>query len=509
MKKIKSIIIIALLLFFIPGCNDYLDVNHNPDALESIPDVKVLLPTTEIGIGVNLMGWDFGLTGGLWVEYWTQSYTASQFKSICEYQPQEFGTAFTSLLAQSLTDLKRIKEISAETGSNGYYFVAEALSIFAWQIMADVWGGLPYFEALQGEDGVTHPKFDKGEDIHADLLQRINALLATDLSASSIDGTYDYIYKGDLDKWKQFAYSLKLKLLLRVSEAGSYNNAAVLSFIEDGATSFITESAKIPGNVWDDAVEGKRHPIREFEAGGAGYLSTNVIACKSFLDYLQVNNDPRLPKLFTAVSSNYRGAFFGDFDSKFASDGSTADDRVTYSKVVFAGNMDLPIMSLWEVNFYIAEVYARAGNYAKAKEHYDAAVAASFAQHGLSNPASITGAGEYAEWTSTSSEAGIKQIAMQKWVANANYQHIESFLERNRTKYPPVNDINIKSDRRAAFSTFPVGSLTISVNGRERLNGNLPASPIYPSAYLNRNNNAPSQKRDLSEKVWWDKKSGK
>jgi hypothetical protein len=475
--------------------------------LGSIPDVKVLLPSAEVGIGANLMGWDFGFAGGLWAEYWTQSYTASQFKSMCEYQPQDLGTAFSSLLAQPLMDLNYIKENSDGATGKGYYFIAEALSIFTWQILADVWGGLPYFEAFQGETN-KHPKFDKGEVIYADLFKRIDALLAVDLSESSVDATYDRIYSGDLEKWQQFAYSLKLKLLLRVSETPGYNNAAVLSFIEDGATSFITASAKIPGTIWSDAQEGKRHPMREFEAGGANYLSTNLIACKSFLDYLQANGDPRLSKLFNPASgSTYRGAFFGDFDSKFTSDGSTTDDKVTYSKVNFVGNMDIPILSLWEVNFYIAEVYARAANYGKAKEHYDAAVAASIAQHGLT--ATITGAGGYAEWTATDTEAAIKQIAMQKWVANANYQHIESFLERNRTKYPPVSELNIKSDRRTAYTSFPVGSLTISVNGRERLNGNLPASPIYPSVYLNRNNNAPSQKKDLSEKVWWDKKSGK
>ena len=98
---------------------------------------------------------------------------------------------------------------------------------------------------------------------------------------------------------------------------------------------------------------------------------------------------------------------------------------------------------------------------------------------------------------------------MQKWVANANYQHIESFLERNRTKYPSVNDIDIEANRQFAFNNFPVGDLTISVKGRALLNGNLPASPLYPTSYLFRNNNAPSQKANVGEKVWWNMKIGK
>jgi hypothetical protein len=233
MKSKLLIILSAIVFFFIGGCSDYLDVNHDPTALEEIPDAKVLLPATEIGIANNLMGWHFGFGGGFWVEYWTQTYTASQFKTLCEYLPQQFGTAYQSLMSQPLTDLKRIKTDTAEDENKGYFFVAEALSIFTWQIVTDVWGDMPYSEALQGNEGLLHPKQDKGKDIYADLLKRVNDLLASDLSKSSIDGSYDYIYKGDLSSWYRFANALKIKLTLRLSETPDYNNAALLSFIEN------------------------------------------------------------------------------------------------------------------------------------------------------------------------------------------------------------------------------------------------------------------------------------
>jgi hypothetical protein len=255
-------------------------------------------------------------------------------------------------------------------------------------------------------------------------------------------------------------------------------------------------------------MEGKRHPMREFQQGGANYFSTNVRACKSFIDYLRVNNDPRLPKLFSGGSPAYRGAFFGDFDSKALSDGTTADNSATYASVVFPADADLMLMSAWEVNFYIAEVYARAGNHAKAKEFYEAGVKASLAQHKITDNG-ILGVGGYAIWRDGTVEEEIKQISMQRWVAHCNFQHIESFLERNRTKYPSVNEIDIKANRSAAWSNFPVGDLTISVNGRALLSGNLPASPLYPANYIFRNNNAPEQKPDIGQKVWWNRKAGK
>ncbi len=505
MKRKSLIILSTIILLFTCGCSNYLDINHDPDALAEIPDVKVLLPATEMGVANNIMGWDFGFGGGFWVEYWTQTYTASQFKSLCEYLPESFSTAYQSIMSQPLPDLELIKRNTKDSENKGYYFIAEALSIFTWQALTDVWGDLPYSEALKGDEGILHPKQDKGQDIYADLLKRVDELLLTDLSESSIDGKYDYIYAGDLKLWSQFVNALKLKLMIRLSETSLYDNEKALNFIE--SVDLLTTSAKIPGTVWDDAQEGKRHPMREFQAGGANYLSTNVIACKSFIDYLNVNADPRLEKLFKAGKDGMKGAFFGDFDSKDDSDGNgKTDDKEEYATIVFGGKMDLMLMSAWEVNFYIAEVYARAGS-AKAKDFYEAGVKASLGQHEITD-FSILETG-YAKWTGGSTEAQIKQIAMQKWVANCNYQHIESFLERNRTKYPPVNDIDIASNRQYAWSNFPVGSLTVSVRGRALLNGNLPASPLYPDAYIFRNNNAPSQKENVGVKVWWNQKSGK
>ena len=83
-----------------------------------------------------------------------------------------------------------------------------------------------------------------------------------------------------MNEWVKFANSVKLKLMIRQSETSSYNNGAVLSFVT--ANTFLDNSAKIAGTYWDDTKEGKKHPMREFSTGGANYISTNVIGCKSF-----------------------------------------------------------------------------------------------------------------------------------------------------------------------------------------------------------------------------------
>jgi hypothetical protein len=508
MKQKILLAVMALALLPLWSCSDdYLDVNYDPGALETVPEGKVLLPTAEMAVANSLMGWDFGFGGGFWVQYWTQNYTSSQFKTLCEYQPQQFSTTYTSLMTRGLNNLKRIQTLYADTADSknlGYYYVAEALSVFTWQIVTDVWGDIPYLEALKANDGLMHPKFDKQEDIYKDLIARADNLLSIDISETSIDGGYDFFFKGDLSAWEEFVAALKLKLMLRLSETPGYNNAEVFDFFAESPFYFEV-SAKISGSVWNDSDEGKRHPMREFDEKGAEYVSGDVRGCKSFIDYLETNGDPRLGKLFSGTKS----AFFGDFDSKDDSDGNgTPDDKETYCTPTFAPDMDLFIMSQWEVYFNIAEVCARAGEMDYAREYYEYGVSESLQQHGIDDE-SIIEQGGYAEWTATTTEQAIQQIAMQRWVAYCNYQHIEAFLERNRSKYPAVDDIDIATNRPYAYFNFPIGKLTISVKGRGLLNGNLPASPIYPEAVITRNNNALPQKPDVGQKVWWNQKTGK
>lgn len=504
MKKHIYKFTLVFILMISWGCDDYLDVNQDPNVLNSLSEAKVLLPTAELNLANTLMGWDLGFGAGFWSEYWTQSYNASQFKTLCEYDETSFSNAYTSLTAGVLMDLKTISNLSKDN-NKGYYFVSEALSIYTWQMLTDIWGDVPYTEALRGNEGIDNPKFDNDQEIYADLITRIDQLIAMDLTGASIDKKFDFIFAGDMNQWKLFANSLKLKLELRQSETPGYNNASLLSFVANNE--FLTSNAAIPGSTWSDDQEGKRHPMREFQEGSANYLTTNVIASKNFLDYLSNNNDPRLATLFTAPTGGHKGAFFGDFDSTEDTDNNgTKDSQEKYSIPSFQADMDLMLMSSWEVSFNIAEVYARSGDNVNAKTYYDMAVTASVEQHGAVN--NITTAGGYAEWSNGTVEEDIKQIAVQKWVANANYQHIESFLERNRTRYPVLNPIVIEDDRNYAFLNFPNGELTVSVAGRAKTNGRLPQSPTYPASILTRNVNAPAQKPDLLQKVWWNQKAG-
>ena len=59
MKKYIISAFALFTLFTTSGCQDWLDVNHDPNVLEEIPDGKVLLPAAEVNLGNSLMGFWF------------------------------------------------------------------------------------------------------------------------------------------------------------------------------------------------------------------------------------------------------------------------------------------------------------------------------------------------------------------------------------------------------------------------------------------------------------------
>lgn len=520
MKNWKIIFTLFVALLFINvGCDeDGLDINHDPMSLEQVDNPEVLMPVAQMSVANTIMGWDMGITGGFWSQYFTQSFTASQFRQIDQYFETTFSNTYTELTAGALNDLEAMKKSALANDELGSYVVAEALSIFTWQVVTDTWGTVPYFEALKGDEGILSPNFDTGDKIYADLIARCDELInnESDYDDVLITSAKDFIYAGDIHEWFAFVKSLKLKLLLRQSETSGYNNATVLAYVDDNIDGFMANSAMVEGTDYFIDKDGSRHPMAEVELGEANYLSTNVIASKTFLSYLRVNGDPRLASIYIPGDNGQMGSFQGDFFSEADADlNGTKDQDESYSTVEFAFDDDLFIMSVWEVYFNIAEVYARAGRFVDAEEYYIAAVEASLDHHGIEDYDAVLGTEVgnegYAVFTNGTEEELIKQIAMQRWVSYAKTQHWESFIERNRTKYPAVNDIDIAANRQQAYINFPVGDFTISVNGRAKLGGRVPASPTYPEILLTRNysETVPGQKADVGVKIWWDQKSAK
>ena len=96
--------------------------------------------------------------------------------------------------------------------------------MFNFHRLTDYYGNIPYTDALGGIRNLNFlPAYDDQQTIYADLLKELDeatTALRPLVSTSRDDNAFrtaDLFFVGDIDKWKKFAYSLMLRLAMRVS----------------------------------------------------------------------------------------------------------------------------------------------------------------------------------------------------------------------------------------------------------------------------------------------------
>jgi len=118
----------------------------------------------------------------------------------------------------ALANLNVIIKNGTAEGRFAYVGVAKILKAYTYSILVDVYGDVPFSEFDQFPE-IKQPKFDKGKDIYPKLFAMIDEGIV-DIANTAIQlskpGADDYIYKGDLTKWKKAANTIKLKLYTQV-----------------------------------------------------------------------------------------------------------------------------------------------------------------------------------------------------------------------------------------------------------------------------------------------------
>ena len=133
------------------SCEDGLDINQDPsNHLDA--QLTQILPAGQAGIAFRLSQ----VTGGI-------SNAASVFShQMVNFRVDQYaltGNSFTNdwtfLYANGLRDLESVIEKGTESEAWHYVGVAQVLKSFTFGAMVDVWGDVPYFEALKGSENFS------------------------------------------------------------------------------------------------------------------------------------------------------------------------------------------------------------------------------------------------------------------------------------------------------------------------------------------------------------------
>jgi hypothetical protein len=411
----------------------------------------------------------------LWAQQWAQTTYADE--SNYDLVTRNInGAAWNTFYATILRDLSEAKKSIEEDAfldagqKQVQTAMAEVLEVFSYHVLVDLFGDVPYNEALT--DDVT-PAYDDDAAIYADIMSRLDAAISV-LGGDSGMGTYDVVYGGNADLWRKFANSLKLRLAIRLADVNSsVSKTKAEEAVADGVFTSNDENfmlnyqSSTPNTnpLWVDLIQSGR---------------SDFVAASTLVDPMVDLNDPRLPFYFRdtfGTPSEFVGGVYGDNNAynQFSHPGEL-QETPTFPGIV---------MSYWEVQFLLADAAQRGYNVGgTAAEFYNEGITASILYWGgtaaeatayLSNP-------DVAFATATGTP--LQRIAFQKWISLYD-QGFEAWSTYRLYDYPPMPAAVLTGMDTPTRYTYPVTEYSLNEQ-----NVNAARSSIGSDA--------------LTTKVFWD-----
>ncbi len=517
MKTIKFALLIIFSVFLISSCKKFLDVNHNPNVPEDVP-METVLPAA-IENAASVIGSSYLILGEIWSEHWTSDANAPDYQTEDSYNVTAGDYSYdiagwSNIYPNAMMDLEWIRNKAKEDSNWTYYLVATVFQSYIFQFMADFYDQIPFSEAFKG----LPPHFENGYDVYDSLIVRIDDAIQKYESCSECPKIEegDLIFNGDMDKWIEFANTLKLKIYLReVYKRPTVAQQGIEKLAQEGAK-FLTVDAK-----FDDFADeaGRDNYVYGREYRGRGNI--NLRASKTLIDLLKYYQDPRLDYIFLRPRGeeddidNHRGMYQGDYRNVYSYPGQDVEisrPRVTALTPTY-------FITAAESYFLQAEASVRFNNvFGDPTTLYQKAIEADFSRLMQNYKGDPINANEslgdidyhdvlnkryYGDFDPNTmpTDTLIKRIIVQKWIAMANIQGHEAFFEHNRTGYPENSPVQPGDPNFA--SEYKLGEFTVSVTGVLPKTNPYPKRLMFPSTEQSRNPNTPKV-QPLYKPVWWD-----
>jgi hypothetical protein len=286
----RRIIVSAVaILFASAGCTkNFESINTDPTkSSEANLDPNYLMTAGELSFA-NVSEYQLYELGAM-----TQvlSSTTDYYGGGDKYSPQLFSynTRFFSEGMVTAGTLLEAQTIAAKRPADTYdnlLQMSRILWVMTMQRVTDIYGDIPYFQAGKATQGIQYPVYDKQQDIYKDMLTQLDDAISK-LDASKPLPTGDIYYSGDITKWKKFGYSLMLRVAMRLVK------------VDPVTAQQYAEKAAAGGTL----ASNSDNALVKFDAGGGvTYNSSNALLgdlpnvrwSKTFIDYMNTFNDPRL-----------------------------------------------------------------------------------------------------------------------------------------------------------------------------------------------------------------------
>lgn len=530
MKKYISLFLTGAMLAVSSCDGDFADINTDPNRADGeVFDPNLILPTVSYNYGNMMTGYTGAiLFQSMWVQVMASTSTggANYYSNADKY----VASGSTNSYIQSVWNdgyaaasrVYQMQKLAEEKGFTNLAAAGEIWKVLTLSFVSDIYGDIPYSEALQAESGITQPKYDTQQEVYIAMLADLDAALAS-INDAGGEIKNDVLYDGDLAKWKKLGYSLMLRMAMRLVEV-------------DAGTAQTYVQKAIAGGVFtsvDDEAVLVSDQVNGYSNTSANALNVvddvyEVRWSDKLVNYLKADSDPRLSVIAevpgaglaankSTAAGNSDPAVQIGMPNGYDMRGGTTDitkapgypgSTGTGADVAPIGKYSRPtaiyrdrdapvfILTYAEIQLLLADAAARGisvpGN---AASYYAAGVEAALVSIGKFGGTSITPAAAAAfavanPLDTSSATASLKMINEQIWATTGIFANfVESWNNWKRSGYPELTPINYTGN----FS-----------------GGQIPTRQLYPASEASTNPNGlaggvTSMGGDTwVTKVWWD-----
>jgi hypothetical protein len=473
MKYLTKLLLIASFssILFLAGCEDYLNINDDPNNPTSAP-AQGLLTNSTYNSALNT--YRIGSTTSYYVQYLASPNTGSALDT---QEALSFDNDWFNLY-DVLTDLSDLEILAEEEGATQLLGIAKILKAYNLALLVDAWGDVPYSDAFFAE--TLNPGYDNQSDLYGTvstlLEDGINQLQEPNSTINA--GNEDFIYGGNTTQWIQLGYMLQARYANHLSNQSSYDPAAVLAAVDNG---FVSNDDDAQVTYYEEQV----NPWASVAIANAGLILGGWIS-EQTVEHLDGTTygvaDPRIGFLFaTNEDDEYVGVENGAGRGNAPESG--AFSVLTTDNYYSARTAPLVIASYAEQKFIEAEAALRSNpaDEGRAYQAYLDGIQAHMDKLGvdevdkiayINNPAVAVGSGALT----------IDDIMREKYIAL--FLSPEAWVDARRYDYSYTN-------------------MTLPANLNQDLGGQFIRRLAYPDSEEQRNgDNVPSV--SLTDRLFWD-----
>ncbi|MFI5227733.1 MAG: SusD/RagB family nutrient-binding outer membrane lipoprotein [Gemmatimonadales bacterium] len=491
----------ALLAVLAAGCNNdkLTSINNNPNSPTSAPPTAVFTDAIQTSVG-NWLGSGYDLRDiGLIVQHFAEN----QYIGNDQYQgvnSTSLNGNWTGAYANDLEDYQVVIRAGTAAKNPGLWAPASIMQQWVYGYLTDTWGDIPYSQALEADSSaaILSPAYDPQQAVYTGMMAKLTAASAALSGATDAFNGADPIYNGNPAQWQKFANSLHARDAMRIVNVDPATTDKELKAAFAAAGGLITSNGDNAELRWPGDGVFNNPWAQNFSSRDDDRMS------KTLIDTLNHYNDPRVA--IYALPASATGKFAGQPNGLTNATAVAYSDSASRPGAVFypgpiayapgnlggSGNSFPSFMfTAAEGNLIMAEAAQRGlGGLtsAQAAGFYNAGITASMNQWGVTDAAKVAAYLAQPSVALQAGTAGLKQIALQKWIALYGDAG-QAWFEWRRTCTPSLV--------KAKISIFNYSPRRIK----------------YPSSELSANNSAVQAAATRmggdanNTPVWWDKTS--